>query len=124
MKKLILIFALFGTAFPSIALNQNYKHIIFEPWHLVLEENEAIYTIQNVSKTDSGFLAITQSDTLFYKQEPNLRCNQVIIINTDTMRCDNLYRNEDVTILLLVVGGIFLVLWILSVLTIIMIRKE
>lgn len=119
MKKIILFIALLMTSFASTALNLK----LYEPWRLLLEDNEKIYTVQNIIKTDSDFRVTTLDDTLIFNSEPNLRCNQAIIVNSETGNYDQLYRNEDIANMLLILGGIFVLIWILSILLVILCKK-
>ena len=121
MKKILFIAALLVATFSAKAA-AGLK--LYESWRLLLDSNEKIYTVQYVIKTDSDFRAITLDDTLVFNSEPNLRCNQAIIVNTQTGNCDQLYRNEDVTILMLFYGGIFLLLWILTIVLVLLLRKK
>ena len=120
MKKILFIIAFFAAIIPAKASGIKF----YEPWRLVLDSNEKIYTVQYVIQTDSDFRGITLDDTLIFNSEPNFRCNQAIIVNTQTGHCDQLYRNEDITTLLLFLGGLFLFVWIITVFLVVLICKK
>jgi hypothetical protein len=115
MKKFLFIIALFAALIPARAADFGLKDLLLDPWFLTVENNEKIYVVRNVYE-DSVFVIVTQDDTLFFKEDPQLYCRQAFIMNQETGEYQRLHRNN--TVVRIIIWGFAIITLILLLLQI------
>ena len=122
MKKILLLMAIFSVFFSTMAANGNLGGIL-SPTGLLLQNNEKVCTVDYVIATDSGFLVITKDNNLLFNERPDISCNEVIIVNEDTMTFEKLCRNSDI-LTLIIFFSVTITLIFLLIFTAILISKR
>ena len=122
MKKIIFIIALFAAFFSASALDFSIKKMFMDPWYLTVDNNEKLYVVKSIYK-DSGFVVITQEDTLSFKEDPGLYYHQAFIMNKDTGEFEPLHRNSTVTTMVTIFSVVTLIVLVLLQIAIHLVRK-
>ena len=123
MKRIFFIIAIFAAFFSASASDFGLKKIFTEPWPLNLNNNEKVYVVKCINALDSGYLVTTQDDNLFFEEAPKLYCNQVIIVDLDTLQCETLYRNSTVNMIIILIVSVSVIVFVLLMIALKLIKE-
>ena len=69
--------------------------------YLKLNGNQKLCTVQSVLQTSEGYVVCLEKDTFFYRENPKIEPNSIVVIDYDSMRLAKLYYSVADSLLIL-----------------------